>query len=72
MNFSPSDRLSGEPDLLSLPGQTMSQQLKSPRVWTEGVNCLYVSSVLSFLYTLYGQDSGNNSEVDMELSIFVS
>ena len=30
------------------------------------------SRVLSFLYTLYGQDSGNNSEVDMELSIFVS
>ena len=29
------------------------------------------SRVLSFLYTLYGQDSGNNSEVDMELSIFV-
>ena len=28
------------------------------------------SRVLSFLYTLYGQDSGNNSEVDMELSIF--
>ena len=27
---------------------------------------------LSFLYTLYGQDSGNNSEVAMELSIFVS
>ena len=24
------------------------------------------------VYTLYGQDSGNNSEVDMELSIFVS
>ena len=30
------------------------------------------SRVLAFLYTLYGQDSGNNSEVDMELSIFVS
>ena len=30
------------------------------------------SRVLSFLYTLYGQDSGKNSEVDMELSIFVS
>ena len=27
---------------------------------------------LSFLYTLYGQVSGNNSEVDIELSIFVS
>ena len=27
---------------------------------------------LSFLYTLNGQDSGNNSEVDIELSIFVS
>ena len=27
------------------------------------------SRVLSFLYTLYGQDSGNSSEVDMELSI---
>ena len=25
---------------------------------------------LSFLYTLYGQVSGNNSEVDIELSIF--
>ena len=36
MNFSPSDRLSGEPDLLSLSGQTMSQKLKSPRIWTEG------------------------------------
>ena len=24
------------------------------------------SKVLSFLYKLYGQDSGNNSEVDME------
>ena len=30
------------------------------------------SRVLSFLYTLYGQDSRNNSEVDIELSIFVS
>ena len=36
MNFSPSDGLSGEPDLLSLSGQTMSQKLKSPRIWTEG------------------------------------
>ena len=27
---------------------------------------------LSFLYTLYGQDSGNNSEVAIELSMFVS
>ena len=27
---------------------------------------------LSFLYTLYGQVSGINSEVDIELSIFVS
>ena len=27
---------------------------------------------LSFLYTLYGEDSGNKSEVAMELSIFVS
>ena len=36
MNFSPSDRLNGEPDLLSLSGQTMSQKLKSPRIWTEG------------------------------------
>ena len=143
MNFSPSDRLSGEPDLLSLSGQTMSQKLKSPRIWTEGsllplcislifsswlsndLSCdssfsesppggryqlatkwevlfantftqtdsesfsssvmgiceisLWISNitpppsrVLSFLYTLYGQDSGNNSEVDMELSIFVS
>ena len=36
MSFSPSDRLSGEPDLLSLSGQTMSQKLKSPRIWAEG------------------------------------
>ena len=36
MNFSPSDGLSGEPDWLSLSGQTMSQNLKSPRIWTEG------------------------------------
>ena len=28
--------------------------------------------ILSVLYTLYGQVSGNNSEVDIELSIFVS
>ena len=28
--------------------------------------------VLFFLYTLYGKDSGNNSDVNMELSIFVS
>ena len=27
------------------------------------------SKILSFLYTLYGQDSGNSSGVDMELSI---
>ena len=39
MNFLPSDRLSGEPDLLSLSGQTMSQKLKSPRIWTEGQAC---------------------------------
>ena len=37
MNFSPSDGLSGEPDLLSLSGQTMSRKLKSPRIWTEGI-----------------------------------
>ena len=138
MNFSPSDWLSGEPDLLSLSGQTMSQKLKSPRIWTEGgllplcislifsswllsdLSCessfsksppggryqlatkcevlfantftqidsesfssslmgkceisLWISNitpppsrVLSFLYTLYGQDSGNNSEVDMDI-----
>ena len=30
------------------------------------------SRVLSFLYTLYGEDSGDSSEVDMELSIFAS
>ena len=29
------------------------------------------SEFLSFLYTPYGLDSGNNSEVDKELSIFV-
>ena len=29
MNFSPSDGHSGEPDLLSLSGQTMSQKLKT-------------------------------------------
>ena len=28
------------------------------------------SRVLSFLYTLFGQDSGKSSEADMELSIF--
>ena len=36
MNFSPPDGLSGEPDLLSLSGQKMSQKLKSPRISTEG------------------------------------
>ena len=36
MNFSPSDGLNGEPDLLSLSGQTISLKLKFPRTWTEG------------------------------------
>ena len=30
------------------------------------------SEFLSFLYTMYGNVSGNNSSVDIELSIFVS
>ena len=36
IKISPSDELNGEPDLLSLSGQTMSPKLKSPRTWTEG------------------------------------
>ena len=32
----------------------------------------FVLEFISFLNTLYGQVSGNNSEVDIELSIFVS
>ena len=35
IKISPSDGLNGEPDLLSLSGQTMSPKLKSPRTWTE-------------------------------------
>ena len=40
----PSDGLNGEPDLLSLSGQTLSLRLKSPRTWTDVFFffCLYV------------------------------
>ena len=37
IKISPSDGLNGEPDILSLSGQTMSPKLKSPRTLTKGV-----------------------------------
>ena len=46
MNFSPSDGLNCEPDLLSLSGETISLKLKSPRTWTEG------GGVIAFMYVL--------------------